>query len=323
MIEFSVIMTTYNSGLKQIKRTLESIIQQKDIVYEIIVCDDCSRENHFQEIREILVEGGVQEQQYLLLEGKVNQGTVRNVLKGLNRASGTYAKLIGAGDMLYHEHTLRDIYDFMEENQAQGCFGIMRGFREKNGEMEYVLHASPRDIKAYRMQDEEKIVKNLMLCEDWVSGAGIFARTEYYKKYISMLEGKVLYCEDWATALSAVDHAFLKLFDQYAIWYEVGDGISTSTNTEFRKKLLEDNRQFWKLFDEYCEAYDDKKYGKYIRKRRRKKKLEHISSNLIKIIYKSIVNPDMVLYEMDVRKQKEQGMHLPKVKCTGFLDKES
>lgn len=319
MTEFSIIVLTYNSAWKQIKRTLESILLQKDIGYEILVCDDCSRENHFGEIRDMLEAYGLCAGQYRLLGSNENQGTVKNILKGLREAQGEYAKLIGAGDMLYRESTLRDIFDFMKKTGAQGCFGMMRGYREKDGQIEQVLHASPRDIRAYRMQDEKKIAKDLLVCEDWVSGAGIFASTEYYKKYISLLEGRVLYCEDWTTALSAVDHVFLKLFDQYAVWYEVGDGISTSANAGFRKKLLEDNKQFWKVFEEYCQVRGCQEYGNYIKKRRRKKKLEHLSADFIKNIYKAIVNPDMVLYELDVRKQEKRGLHLPTVQNKGFL----
>ena len=44
------------------------------------------------------------------------------------------------------------------------------------------------------LQDEKKIAKDLLVCEDWVSGAGIFASTEYYKKYISLLEGRGFPC---------------------------------------------------------------------------------------------------------------------------------
>lgn len=323
MIEFSVIVLTYNCSWEQIRQTLGSVLRQKDIRYEILVCDDCSKENYFHKIRDMLDSHGLKEEQYRLLGSEKNQGTVKNILKGLGAAGGKYAKLIGAGDMLYQEETLRDIRDFMEKNQACACFGMMRGYRKKDGKIEQVSHVSPRDIRAYRMQDERKIAKNLLVCEDWVSGAGIFATTEYYKKYISLLEGRVLYCEDWATALSAVDHVFLKLFDQYVVWYEVGDGISTSANTGFRKKLFEDNKQFWKVFEEYYQAQGCAEYGNYIKKRRRKKKLEHLSSNFVKNIYKAIVNPDMVFYELDVRRQRKQEQHLPQIQGTGFLDHEN
>lgn len=320
MIEFSVIVLTYNCSMEQTRRTLRSVLQQEHIEYEILVCDDGSGEKHFEEIRDLLNSHGLSEEQYRLLGSEENQGTVKNILKGLRAARGKYAKLIGAGDMLYQKETLRNIYDHMEENQAQACFGMMRGFREKADRLEFVPHTSPRDIRAYRRQDERKIAKNLLVCEDWVSGAGIFATTEYYKKYISLLEGRVLYCEDWATALSAVDHVFLTLYDQYVVWYEVGEGISTSANTGFRKKLFADNKEFWKVFEEYYRSQGCQEYGNYIRKRRRKKRLEHLSSNFLKNIYKAIVNPDMVFYEFDVRRQKKQGMYLPLIQNAGFLD---
>ncbi|MCD8045509.1 MAG: glycosyltransferase [Clostridiales bacterium] len=317
-MDFSVIVLTYKAAMDQLKRTLGSIIKQRDIEYEIIVCDDGSAENHFEEVRLLLDRHGVSN--YRLLGSESNQGTVRNILKGLTVAEGKYAKLIGAGDLLYHDHILRDIRDFMEEQQAPCCFGLMRGYHMVGDGMEFKLHDSPRDIRAYREKDTRRIARNLMLCEDWVSGAGIFAQTDYYRKYISMLEGHVRFCEDWSSTLSAVDGVFPEFYDQYVVWYEVGDGISTSANAEFRQKLAEDNRQFWKLFDEYCKTQGRTEYARYIRKRKRKKRLENVGSLVIQNLYKSIVNPDMVFFEMDVRRQKRQGAHLPGTEKSGFLD---
>lgn len=321
MVEFSVIILSYHPEFAQLKSTIDSVLCQRDITCEILVCDDGSRENHFSRVEAYLKER--QFSRYQLLGSEKNQGTVRNILKGLSKAQGAYAKLIGAGDLLYEARTLADIKGFMEENQAECCFGLMRGYRKSENGLEFPMHSSPRDIEAYRRQDTAKIAHNLMLCEDWVSGAGIFAKTAYYKKYISMLEGKVLYCEDWASALSAVDHVFLKLYDRYVVWYEVGSGISTGQSSGFREKLLEDNQRFWPVFDDYCRRKGREEYGKYIAARKRKKRLEHVKSDAVKLLYKSVVNPGMVLYELNVRKQAASGAFTPKESRPGLLEEEA
>lgn len=321
MVEFSVIILSYHPDFAELKGTVDSVLCQQDITYEILICDDGSRENHFSRLEAYLKER--QFSRYRLLGSEKNQGTVRNILKGLSVASGRYAKLIGAGDLLYEARTLADVKEFMEENQAECCFGLMRGYRRSKERLEFLAHSSPRDLEAYRRQDTEKIAHNLMLCEDWVSGAGIFAKTDYYRKYISMLEGKVLYCEDWASALSAVDHVFLKLYDRYVVWYEMGSGISTGQSSGFREKLFADNERFWPIFDTYCQEKHREEYRRYITGRKRKKRLEHIKSDAIKLLYKAIVNPGMVLYELEVRKQARSGAFQPKEVRPGLLEEEA
>lgn len=315
-MDFSILILTYNSDYEKIKLTIDSVLKQQDVTKEIIVCDDASHENHFSKLQQYLTQAQIP---FQLSGNTTNQGTVCNILKGLELAQGTYAKLIGAGDMLYHSHTLADVAAFMKTEHCNSCFGAMHGYRFNGTTYESANHFSPRDIQSYRMKNTDKICRNLMLCEDWVSGAAIFATTAYYKKYISLLKGHVLYCEDWATGLAAIDGEYLHYMDEYAVWYEVGDGISTSANNTFRKKLLHDNEQYWELFDNYRKEHAPDQYGKYIRKRRRKKKLEHLSCEWIKLLYKSIVNPDMLLFEYQAQKQQRQKMHIPQKETVSDL----
>lgn len=318
-MDFSILILSYHSDYTKMIRTIDSILAQQNVSFEIIICDDASPENHFSQLEQYLSD---KKASFKLLGGERNIGTVRNILRGLKEAQGTYAKLIGAGDLLYHENTLHDVAAFMQEEHTPCCFGLLHGYREKDGTFSSASQHSPRNILAYRQKDKQQICRSLMLCEDWVSGAAIFATTAYYQKYISLLKDRVIYCEDWATGLAAVDHIYLHLMDEYVIWYEVGDGISTSPNEEFRKKIFRDNENFWKLFDEYCDAHNPTEFKKYIRKRRRKKRLEHLKNEPLKLLYKSIANPDMVLYEYRVRRQKKKQLHLPQAKAApGFLSK--
>ena len=48
--------------------------------------------------------------------------------------------------------------------------------------------------------------------------------------------------------------------DQYVVWYEVGDGVSTTPNPEWKNKLLADNKEFWKIFSSYAKEKDAKKF---------------------------------------------------------------
>lgn len=301
MVDFSVILLNFNASEEQMEHTIMSILEQKDMCFEIIVCDDCSRDNHFDYIEELFKIHNFTE--YTLLGTEKNMGTVRNILRGLEIAKGKYAKLIGMGDLLYRDTTLREVYDFMQRNQLQSCFGLIEGYRIKDGEMYPADHSSPIDIQVYKDANEEKIARNILLVEDWVSGVCIFATTAYYYKYISMMKDKVIYCEDWATALALVDDVYLTLLDDYVVKYEVGDGVSTTPNPAWRAKLLEDNKQFWKLFEAYVKEKKVVKFDKYIRALKRKKKQEELKNPAIQFLMKAITNPYLIVFWLKAKKK--------------------
>lgn len=294
MVDFSVILLSFNASEEQIERTILSVLQQKDVNFEIIVCDDCSKENHFEYIKELMKIYDFEN--YTLLGTDKNMGTVRNILRGLEIAKGKYAKLIGMGDLLYRETTLKEVAGFLEENDLQSCFGLIEGYRIKDGINYPAEHTSPLDIKVYRDKDKEAIAKNILVAEDWVSGVCIFATTDYYYKYISMMRDKVIYCEDWATAIALVDEEYLTLLDDYVVKYEVGDGVSTTPNPAWRAKLLEDNKQFWKLFSEYAKEKNVTKYDKHISANNRKKKFDNIKNPALQFFMKAITNPYLIVF---------------------------
>ncbi len=299
-MQYSVIVASYNSKYEDLITTIDSILIQKDIEFEIIVCDDGSEDSHFTELKKHFEDKNFTE--YKLIGDGINRGTVKNVLRGLRVAEGRYAKLIGAGDALYDEDTLRRVREFMIKERTECCFGRVWGFTYRDDNIVHIPRQIPRDLRAYRKQNTKHIVRNILLCEDWVSGAAIFATTRYYVKYISMLEGTVLYCEDWSTALAILDHRVLKFFDAYVMKYEVSEGVSN--NLTFRQKLLQDNVNFWKLFDELCESGGHIEFEKYIKKRKRKKKYDDVRNTLLMYLLKTFAVPEMLLYELDCRIQK-------------------
>lgn len=304
MIDFSIILMSFNASVEQVEHTVLSVINQKDVNLEVIVCDDCSRDNHFDFVEALMKEHNFTN--YQLIGAEKNMGTIRNILRGIQIARGKYAKLLGYGDLLYRDTTLREVYQFMEEGNHQSCFGLIQGYKQKDGEVFPAEHKSPLEIGAYREKNRQNIAKNILIAEDWVSGVSIFATTEYYNKYISLLKDKVIYCEDWATALALVDGEYLALLDDYVVWYEVGEGVSTTPNPVWRAKLLEDNRQFWNVFKEYAEKRGVDSFDGCIRANARKKTFDKISISGIQFLLKAITNPHLILFWSKVMLKKEK-----------------
>lgn len=313
-MKFSVLVVTYNSDLPKILLTIKSVLRQKFEDFEIIVTDDGSKENHFEEIRRYFEENHFSN--YQLVGHEKNQGTVKNLISGLKHATGKYVRDFGAGDAFYNEETMAQIYEFMEKYQYEGCFGLLQGFRfNEKGGLEKRDYYHPFDIKAYLEEGrEERIVKNLVLYSDNVSGAATCYRREFYLEYLEKIQEEVVYEEDIFQVLAAVEGRPLHLFDGYMIWYEIGEGVSTKKRSRFEELLRQDVERFYDMLY--------RKYGenKYVRKRKQLRVFYKIRNLYVRTLARIFVNPDAVRYLFSYLLQRRQGCHLPMWKTKGFLD---
>ena len=125
MVKYSVAVLSYNSKLESLLLTLRSVISQKidyaDI--EIIMADDGSRIHYYAEAKAYLESRGFHN--FNMLPVRENVGTVRNIVEALKYCHGKYIKLIGAGDLLFDDTTLKDVFEYMEKNEYNMCFGLI------------------------------------------------------------------------------------------------------------------------------------------------------------------------------------------------------
>ena len=112
-ILFSVLLVTYNSELSDIFKTLTSIINQEFEHFEIVLSDDGSEDNKFKQIEEFMKEHKFFN--YKMVGHDKNQGTVKNLISGLENCSGKYVRDFGPGDMFYTKDSLKKLYEFMEK----------------------------------------------------------------------------------------------------------------------------------------------------------------------------------------------------------------
>ena len=92
------------------------MLNQKEVSFEIIICDDGSIENLFLEI-EILFRRYLF-RNYFLIGHDSNQGAVNNIIDGAKIAKGRYIKMISPGDFLYDDATLRIFSDYINKHPA-------------------------------------------------------------------------------------------------------------------------------------------------------------------------------------------------------------
>ena len=285
--EFSVIVITYNAIWDKLKLTLDSIIRQSFENFEIVMADDGSKEDVFDKVEAFFAENNFT--RYTLVRNEQNQGTIKNLLSGLDKAQGRYIRMFGPGDLFFDENSLAGVYKFMSESGCEGCFGLMRGYyKDETGAIKTRPYTFPFDLKAYRDGDDAKITKNLTVFADNVSGASMCLSHEYMDEYLNRIAGKVIYLEDVFQVMAALDGRRLQLYDEYLILYEDSVGISTSKNSNFRKLLRKDNDTFYEMV---FEQYSD---NKLVKKRKGLNKIYQIDNPYIRMIVSAFKNPGVV-----------------------------
>lgn len=317
-MKFSVIVLTYNPVLEKVLFTLDSIIQQDFDDFEIIIADDGSKDNLFPQIEEYFVEKNFLN--YKFVANEVNVGTVKNILSALEVASGKYIRDFGTGDCFFAKDTLRQVYDFLEEGDREACFGLMCGFyRDEQGMIKRKKFCHPFDINVYRKAKksggfEKRILKNLVLYSDHASGAATCYKRDYYIEYLQKIENCVKYEEDIFQVLAALEGRRMDLFNQYMVWYEVGDGVSTQKNSRFAQLLQQDVDCFYEMiFEKFPEH-------KLVKKRKQVAKFYKIRNLYLRTILRFFVNPDAICYLFASFLQRISGAHKEKVYREGFLD---
>lgn len=240
--EMTVVATVYNQPLADIKKTLASIAAQKGCEYELLVGDDHSREDKSAEIEALCNELGIEH--YRVIRHDQNLKTVGNVLECLKFAQGSYVKVIGTGDTLYSDSTLKEIVAFCREYDVRAGFGDV--LIEETGER----FAAPRNVEAFTVgsvPDRAALMKHAVMWADWIPGGSQF----FERHYMIHLFGElyhgygVRYCEDLAQTIALAEGMVFHL-DVPVLVYDIEGGISTAGSKESRRKMYDDHLRFYK-----------------------------------------------------------------------------
>ncbi|MCR4807841.1 MAG: glycosyltransferase [Lachnospiraceae bacterium] len=236
--DISVVVACYNSDYKKLKGTIVSVLLQKNVDLQLIIADDCSNDNHFDKIRELLREYDFDN--FLLLEAGENAGTVANVYRAVERAEGEYLKLISPGDFLHDENVLCKWYEFCRKNDIDVSFGDALYYENDNGNRRLIsCYLQPQFSHLYEIgdYDHKSVILNYFLLQDSIVGALYFGKTKIFMDYLTRIRGVIRYGEDYAYRLMLMEGCRLIHYDHPVVFYEYGVGISTKNNSGWMKTL--------------------------------------------------------------------------------------
>ncbi len=242
-MKFSVIILSYNSELKNILMTIKSILFQEKIdEVQVVIADDGSEYKWDSEIKEYMRKKEFNN--FVIVPGDENVGTVKNILRALPYAKGKYLKLIGAGDLLYNANVLERVYSYMEDKHAKFVFGELQGYSIANGVIKADVFSAPWNKKPYIKRKHNLIAENMICFSDFISGASMFFEKHFFEKEIRNIEDIVTYVEDIMQVIMCLEEENFDHIQEKLVLYEVGSGISTSSK-KVNPRMKKDSARFW------------------------------------------------------------------------------
>ena len=124
MPKVSIIMPAYNSG-EYIEKTIKSIINQTFKDWELIIVDDCSKDNTVKILNKL------KNNKFVIIKNKKNIGAALSRNKALNVAKGRYIAFIDSDD-IWEKEKLEKQLNFMKENGIAFSFSSYKKVDEKD-----------------------------------------------------------------------------------------------------------------------------------------------------------------------------------------------
>lgn len=237
--DVSIVVACYNSDFRKIKATLDSIISQKDLEFEIVIADDGSKENHKDSIKQYFKENSFD--RYKIVINPRNLGTVLNCHHGILESQGKFVKAISPGDELCSVNSLKEWIDCLESSNSKWSFCDAVYYCEDDNKRRYLsVDAHPSNIKPYISNNVQGCRWNYVVLGDIALGAAILCERELMLKYLELIKGKVKYAEDNIWRLMMFDGIVPYYYSQAAVLYEYGTGVSTSGSDIWRERLHND-----------------------------------------------------------------------------------
>ncbi|MBO4640660.1 MAG: glycosyltransferase [Treponema sp.] len=251
---FTVLLVTYNSDWDKTRQTLYSILSQQEISFEIIIADDGSANNNFDCVKQYFENNNFKD--YKLVANSENQGTIKNLLSGLDKAEGKYVKPLSPGDFFYSELSLFNAYKFIYTNEASVYFGRTAYYCIENSNTIIIENTSnPKDINPYKKNDLKKIKRNYFIRMDSIIGASIIYNTGKIKQYLPKLSELAKFAEDYSIYMLLANNEKISYLNiendnsDYFIWYEANTGISTQKQSKWHEILKIELKAVYKYLE--------------------------------------------------------------------------
>lgn len=231
----SVPMVTYNSS-KTILETLESIKAQTYPNLELIISDDCSKDNTVEICREWLEKNGSRFTRTELLIVPQNTGVSANINRAEAACQGVWIKGI-AGDDILLPNCVQDCMDYVAEHpDTIYLVGRMEGFGRTQEEVDEYMNRC-FDYSFFDLSAEEQY-QRLVFKGNCVPAPAVFYNVRRVRELNITNDERIPMVEDYPKWMNVTKKGVrLRGLDKTIVRYRLSESsISTTTTPSLRAK---------------------------------------------------------------------------------------
>jgi len=228
MLELTVSMPAYNCG-KYIKRTIESVLQQKGVAFELIIIDDASTDNTLEVINSF------NDERIRLFRNAENKGIGFCHNKVIENSRAPFISHVDSDDIVL-PGAFRKMLDKIKSSDDIGQVHCYYFTVDEKGQ---ITREAFRNRRKYVLGNirENMDYKEALL----VKGSAFCCGLRTYKKAIFSVIGKFneeIKCgEDYEMALRIIDKFKIKLVPEFLYAYRMHDKNITRHSFRFKKYL--------------------------------------------------------------------------------------
>lgn len=230
----SIAMATY-SGEKYLREQLDSILAQTITDWELIICDDCSKDSTV----EILTSYQEQDDRIKIFVNEKNLGFKKNFEKAIGLCSGDYIALADQDD-IWHENHLEVLYNEIEEHFLV-CSNV--SLIDSSGRS---LHKNLKPNNYYVSSNREEQFLQL-LHNNYVQGCTTLFKRELLQ-FILPIPDYAEYHDYWIAFVASL-YGNLKYIPETTLLYRRHESVVTGQHNRSRKQKI------WDLFNTGGEFY--------------------------------------------------------------------
>lgn len=224
----SIVVVTYNQR-DLVAETLDSIYSQTYSPLELIVSDDCSKDDTIAVVEKWISDHSDRFENVQLLTTRENMGVTKNCNKGIFSARGEYVQLI-AGDDLLLPNAIEEKVKFAKENGLNWFVSkveVFGTYETKKKEMIAFCERGYDTIaRGYEVQMERILYGNYI-----VGPSGSFLNVEYFKA-VGGYDERYPMLEDYPFVFHYLKAGNeIVLLDKVLARYRISEGTLISSKT--------------------------------------------------------------------------------------------
>jgi glycosyltransferase len=226
--KISIITICFNNE-KDIRATIESVINQTYYNIEYIVVDGASTDNSLKIIKEY-------ENRISKFISEPDNGMYDAINKGIKMASGTIIGLIHAGDSLYNTLVIEKIASHFIQNDIDISYGHSKIVNQKD--------------KPVRINKSPEFNRSLIRLGWMPSHQSIYLRKKLFEKlgyYRTDLGGIGDY--EWFIRYFYLNDLQIKRLDEFIVKFSLGGRSTKNYSNKLKKSSKEITKDCWRLND--------------------------------------------------------------------------